>query len=196
MKINMKKGFTLIELLIVVAIIGILASIVVVSLTGQGSKASDAALKSNLRSVATAVSNEAANNLSSFQQSTVCTLESVKSIMDTIFETVKGQASNTVTTGSGTTQVNMYIAPFVDATDAAAAVAQGTAPVTGNTIRYGCASNKGGWAVWGQLSEDSAKYFCLDSYGSVGTSKLTSVPETAAHINTAKCDDGTDGVGS
>ena len=48
---NMKKGFTLIELLIVIAIIGILAGVILVSTTTARDKANITSMKETLRSV-------------------------------------------------------------------------------------------------------------------------------------------------
>lgn len=52
-KNNLSKGFTLLELLVVVAIIGILASVVLASLNNARNKGGDAGVKSNLRNAIT-----------------------------------------------------------------------------------------------------------------------------------------------
>lgn len=55
LKRNINSGFTLIELLVTIAIIGILSSVVLGSLTSARTKAVNASIKSSLRQIASVV---------------------------------------------------------------------------------------------------------------------------------------------
>ncbi len=65
-KFNTKKGFTLIELLVVVAIIALLTSVILVSLSTARNKGGDGAVKANLATIRGQAELYFANNSNSF----------------------------------------------------------------------------------------------------------------------------------
>ena len=96
MKFKMKKGFTLIELLVVIAIIGILAALIIVSLSGARQKATDTKYKNNLRALGTAMETYA------LDQSTVGYISSVEAAVNpTTLSALYPNYVNSNTAGSG-----------------------------------------------------------------------------------------------
>lgn len=142
--LDYRKGFTLIELLVVVAIIGILASVVLASLNTARSKGSNAAIKSNLRTIksqAEMVYDETAGNAyGTASNASSCTSPTAGSLF--------------ATTTAATTIVNRAVA---------AALAAGTG--TGF-----CGSTTSAYVVSVQLkvAEGSFNYWCIDSAGYTG----------------------------
>ena len=189
-----KKGFTLVELLIVVAIIGILSSVVVITLIGQTDKASDAALKTNLRSLASITSDAVSRNVG-YNFTNFCKVNNtdtddasvtygVKGIMDSVFESGGYKSSDAVqeVVRLGGADANLYFV-VVDSEGDQVKVTSST-----TNMIYGCVSNKTGWVAWGQLSQDidensDKDYYCLDSSGGNSSTIVTKVPNQKSNID-------------
>lgn len=134
---NKNKGFTLIELLMVIALIGILASVILISLNSSRSKGANAAVKSNLNSVRSQA--ELIYDANSGDYTTVCTDAMVAKVIDKAVESGLGVGS-AFSANSGSAQVI----------------------TTAN-----CNSDPYGWAVSVPLraAEGANLYWCLDSSG-------------------------------
>ena len=146
-----KKGFTLIELLIVIAIIGILAGIVIVSLSSSTDDAKDAAVKANIRSAATLYSEVYAKYLRDRVNNNrhLCLNKKIKELMNILED-------------DGLT----YFSP-----GSGARIAYTNEALSKTSFQdFGCASHKdGAYVVWGKLSTTSEagekEYWCVDANG-------------------------------
>ena len=184
------------ELLIVVAIIGVLASVVIITLIGQTDKAADATLKANLRSLVSITSDAVSHDIgydftyfckadASDTEDTANIAYGVKGIMDSVFSSAGLDAGSALNQSFRTdgSSVNMYyVAVDEDGNQQSAA--------TDDTfISHGCASNRGGWVAWGALEQDvdsnssDTDYFCIDSYGGNSSTAVTQVPRRSSDIS-------------
>lgn len=101
----MKKGFTLIELLVVIAIIGILSSVVIVSLNNARSKARDSSRKSNAQAMVTAFALYASE-----QSPEVAPLESDTTVTGwTVVAGVDGLGTPDLTAGATNYELNTFL---------------------------------------------------------------------------------------
>lgn len=133
---NKKKGFTLIELLVVIAIIGILAAIVLVSLTGARNKAKDSRIQSAISQIRAQAELDYSDDLDYRE---VCAEAGAAA----------GNSLLTQTAGSNYKIVH----------DDIVALNAASAPVCNES------ANSAAYAVWAQLVKDATHYWCIDSSG-------------------------------
>jgi len=133
---NKKGGFTLIELLVVIAIIGILSSVVLVSLGTARGKAKDASVKAQMGNMRAQMELYSSNNGSS------------------------GYASGCTAAGG----VGNLIAGVVSVGAVASVAANTTLTTAGGAAKVTCHENGTSWAADASLS-DGATAWCVDSSG-------------------------------
>ncbi len=167
---NKERGFTLIELLIVIAIIGVLAATVVVSLGSQTDQAQKGSTKigvSSIRNLATvAVAEGGVDDASGTKQplgpTGVCPL---------IYDQVSGEKGGWDWGKQGTDKA-----------------AQCGADAANSTGEICCASADKAWVLWGLfdgIGRPGGKVYCVDSTGFAGEITLG-----ATVNNSTKVEDG------
>ena len=178
-------------------VVGILASVVVITLIGQTGKASDSALKTNLRSLASITSDVISRDFN-YNFEKFCDIADtseraaygVKGIMNSVFETAGFRTENAIsriiTNSNG--NVSLYFIAVKTSGDSVGNQARSN-DLVNTRIEYGCASHNTGWVAWGALQEDiddniseGPDYYCVDSFGSNGSTELSSVPTNPNNI--------------
>ena len=153
MKTNRKGGFTLIELLVVIAIIGILSSIVLVSLNSARKKGTDTRVISDVQESRT----------------------QLESDFTTVYTDLYIAAANTTTAalsstvGAGIT--NLASLSTDAANEGGLVYIEGTSNGNAGTA---ATPNVIAYAIYGELTSNPSAYFCIDSTGKADQSETSS----------------------
>ena len=173
----MKKGFTLIELLIVIAIIGILASIIVVTLGGETNAAADAKNKANVAQLSSLSFSKLFKD-NKLNYLNVCASGSNRVPEIGIILNAIGATVNQSSTVSPGTANKLLI--FANTNDSLGTFAN---------IGTGCLSNKQKWVVWFDLKEKTGReVWCVDSGGFRGEITLQTVAIAKTDVTCALLD--------
>lgn len=144
----MKKGFTLIELLVVIAIIGILSSVVLVSLNSARNRGKDTRI--------------------------IAGVQQLRSMLESIYSSDYSagiSASNTANNnGSGFS--------FSGTASTTAQQLLTDASSNSGKIYVTTDSTRNIWAIYGQLPSNTANYFCIDSTGFTNQAKTSNLTAT------------------
>ena len=146
-KYTKKGGFTLIELLVVIAIIGILSSVVLVSLNSARQKGKDARVISDVQQIRTAL--ESGYNGSAYPDLNASAACNANAAGNQVSAT--GFATCELTTGTQNTALTQLNS---DANTQGGAIFISTTGSPANA-----------YAIRGQLVSAPTKFFCIDSTG-------------------------------
>ncbi len=176
------NGFTLIELLIVVAIIGILSSVVLVSLNSARSKGKDARIIATVQQLRTQIESE--SNGSDYGNSFTAGAANVVYIGKgaTAYSQLLTDASANAPTGfsaSSTLSGTNSVTGQALASSEIVVVVNGTASGA-NAWGTGNANIPTAYAIWGRLS--TSNYFCIDSTGNTKNGTTVTLATVAADV--------------
>ena len=166
----MNRGFTLIELLVVIAIIGILSSVVLVSLNSARGKGKDSHIISDVQQLRTQIESDASgsNYGNSFNVPSGAIINLGNVINATQYYTLMNDAVNNSSVPSASLTVGTT-------TVAAGTAFPATAPITVATNGVAASGNfttvPTAYAIYGKQS--TGTWFCIDSTGRTNTAVAT-----------------------
>jgi type IV pilus assembly protein PilA len=135
-----EQGFTLIELLVVILIIGILAAIAIPAFLNQRGKAYDAAAKSQVKTMQTAIETYATDNNGDYTGATLAKLQSVEPTLSDTSSATPGAPTGLSTAGYTVSSTAKNTGDKFFITNASGAVTRSCTNGTGGGSPGGCSS--------------------------------------------------------
>jgi type IV pilus assembly protein PilA len=138
-----EQGFTLIELLVVILIIGILAAIAIPAFLNQRGKAYDAAAKSQVKTMQTAMETYATDNNGDYTGATLTKLQAIEPTLSDTSSATPGAPSGLSSTGYTVSSTAKNTSDVFYITNAAGNITRSCAAGSGGGSPGGCSS--GSW---------------------------------------------------